>query len=1532
MPTPSNTDQTAPSAMQARLPKLTPEFMEKFYPGNLRLVQVSVINRHGERTPSKGDLPGITPKSWDLCAQGSHFFKDVLQAFGLKTTTQQEFMFQDEIRKFGGDMGADFTSALSKTAPTAASDKSACAKGQLTDLGRQSMYALGAHLRKLYIDNLGLLPKAAPATVDNLYLRATMYTRTFESLQHLLGGLYPGLQATGTPQFRINVRPPERETIFPDLECAAMVRHIADFSRRSLEISQDEHRKLYEDIQAIPELKKYVTKEYQPGKTHMAILLHDILGSMRAHGIALPEKIDENMINRITRGAAIEHLDANWLSADLPRMVIGGLLRELVDTTVTAVKHDRNGAAKSTQKFAPMAIYSGHDTTIGPLLATLTSSRHESKSINLKWPPYATSIRMELLHDSTTPRPAVRPGWEDDQADFSENGLQVPYARRVRPVTVPESLYHWPNPNQRNPRATRDYYVRVWFNDQVLELPACRDPGAHHSALGSSVCTLEGFYRQVARFVTTEKEAAKECKIVRGGAFFNSFKKLVSVDGQKTTLTSDTADKRKSGMSILQRRGGHARGQGMHISIPIRAKNVEKAWGIWSSKLRQPTDQPPALKDLVDLIMLLLESPAVPLIGGQRIATEEEEVRRRHRDQAAYRLAMVLRSLFAQNKQIIEGSGGLGLKSIDEYERILGLLASNKAESVVGSGGNTPTIGAENIQSAADVGVGRLAQLVLIAALNDKIYITPEMVCLALKCATISCDVAAARDTLQLHNMSLALSLDPKLPPSGTLGQSRMSNVTKEVSLAIVEELMRVVVVGQNPAVYSTAFCAKQEAEAEEYLYDPVGDTTNAVALEDMLEEARRWRVQTAERIYRLFVSAGMTEVPSPDKSLRPALQGSSVPTLSLLATMLSINCAVRNVEEAVIIYDTLVATAGAASEKIEPTLWSDVFNAVVSTEQAWLAARVLGDMVSSGTIPTQSMYEQYVNTLCNVTESEDGFITSIADLCQGDMPQAALDNIICALAGSPSELGEFAALRVEQALQISGLPTDSSQSADSTAPVSDAAARAILSAMISANQIPRARRLVELWGAQRPELVNSQSIAALIIGLSYSGEFAQALDVFAGVQDSTPDLSVDILSAVMRVYVMAGDYEEAASVAMRIRAIVRDSPENTNKLMLDIGHLVYNSMIRAYCETDQITEAMRVLEEMRSSTLHANSETYAILAQTMSTIRSYDGLKLVVALANVDYNMAAVEESSGLNTGVLTCSVPLPLNTDYYNSLIEAYGRMAEPAKALQIWEIMRQRCVAPNNLTATLIIDICGWNERVHWDEDMQPNSRFAVREVPADHIYTGMPFIHMHYLANAMEQLQQAGLVFSQSNYRHFIEAMLRLGFLEDVMDMTIARYEDSKESKEFADKAKDLAKQPDRMALGEVLANMRKKLAPETDEEDDSSQSVERAAAEKERWEREMHQYRPKTMDDFRLEIPLNQDIVDTLYGMIKHVRNTCLIGEDVDRADMPFVQRASPHLLERLDLHQARLDHFLKTKRPDLSSASNRAMQEQDEIE
>ncbi|PIA19497.1 phosphoglycerate mutase-like protein [Coemansia reversa NRRL 1564] len=529
MTTPSNSDETALNSIQARLPKLTRDFIAEHYPRQVSVVHVDLLTRHGERTPVAHRIPEISPKNWNFCAAGNLLHQDFLRSVGRYTNDAgtskdtvrqwQNHIFKRDSRSGGtvfGKFSAEAQHQNDSSQPTAAT----CGFGQITDLGRRSMTALGAHMRALYVDTLGLLPASLQSGGgDDLYLRTTSYTRALESLQHTIGGLYPDPPA-GTQTLRIHVRPSERDNMFPDFNCKNMVRQLLRLNTQSLERVADEYKQLYEDMLKIPSLKSFFDTEFNPGKARVAISVLDIVAPMRVHGLPLPEGVDNKLISRLAHMAAVEYLHSGWDMAALTRMQLGRLVYDLAGKIASAVETDRANALFQQPR---LGIYSGHDTTMAPLLAAFgydAAARDHRAPKDLVWPPFGASIRIELLKDTTTPHPIVQPEWESSQVDNTADISKIPFEKRIRPSSVPDSLYRWlprrtnGRPSaQMNSRATRDYYVRIWYNDRVLRLPTCRDPGAHHSQLGPAVCTLDGFFKQIARFASSDKEARSECQI-----------------------------------------------------------------------------------------------------------------------------------------------------------------------------------------------------------------------------------------------------------------------------------------------------------------------------------------------------------------------------------------------------------------------------------------------------------------------------------------------------------------------------------------------------------------------------------------------------------------------------------------------------------------------------------------------------------------------------------------------------------------------------------------------------------------------------------------------------------------------------------------------------------------------------------------------------------------------------------------------------------------------------------------------------------
>jgi acid phosphatase len=79
-----------------------------------------------------------------------------------------------------------------------------CFYGQLTDTGKRNMMSLGAGLRHLYVHQLHFLDKILNR--DDIYARSTDYSRTIESVQYLLAGLYPSDQRPPQSDIVLHIR------------------------------------------------------------------------------------------------------------------------------------------------------------------------------------------------------------------------------------------------------------------------------------------------------------------------------------------------------------------------------------------------------------------------------------------------------------------------------------------------------------------------------------------------------------------------------------------------------------------------------------------------------------------------------------------------------------------------------------------------------------------------------------------------------------------------------------------------------------------------------------------------------------------------------------------------------------------------------------------------------------------------------------------------------------------------------------------------------------------------------------------------------------------------------------------------------------------------------------------------------------------------------------------------------------------------------------------------------------------------------
>ncbi|KAJ1812880.1 hypothetical protein LPJ56_005355, partial [Coemansia sp. RSA 2599] len=260
----------------------------------------------------------------------------------------------------------------------------------------------------------------------------------------------------------------------------------------------------------------------------------------------------------------------------------------------------------------------------------------------------------------------------------------------------------------------------------------------------------------------------------------------------------------------------------------------------------------------------------------------------RQKPLARFRVAAILRYVFRNVADTIAattstgaaaGSPGnaskepiLTLRNAENYRALLSLLANHYSpQKDIAATGNSPTsIGKSSKDLEADLEnarISRLAYLVLLSATRESVAVTQELTELALEAAIVFQDVMAGRDCLLLFNPSLALLIDPRAPVNS---KAYSSTGIAGASDKIVDLLLRLVAVGRDP--YETSEADRENRQLQADRIDILADADDAAdgslanqqsgSTEDAV---LRWRVETAERIYKAYISAGITEVPSPD-------------------------------------------------------------------------------------------------------------------------------------------------------------------------------------------------------------------------------------------------------------------------------------------------------------------------------------------------------------------------------------------------------------------------------------------------------------------------------------------------------------------------------------------------------------------------------------------------------------------------------------------------------------------------------------------
>lgn len=322
----------------------------------------------------------------------------------------------------------------------------------LTEKGCQQLMLVGKELKRRYVGTL--LPASKEEAANFMYCRSTNICRTIQSLRSLLVGLFDvqledtRANAKGEGEVvvedkvennaflrrnslpTIHTRPKSQETLFPQADgrpCAAM-------SARRSEIFPDNF--LATKIDGYTELESKMRRILGYGSKVNWLAIKEILTCYKEHDVPYPEGISYEDADRVTDLAG-KMWGMLYKDDKLNRLAIGRFIGEMVHELSKAnmkpftlqEQSSSSAASSSSSSFSKvdvsgmstlsdvedsqrnaeeprMIIYSGHDSTLVPILCALGI-------YDDIWPPYASYLTLETVQSKTTQKYFIRATYND---------------------------------------------------------------------------------------------------------------------------------------------------------------------------------------------------------------------------------------------------------------------------------------------------------------------------------------------------------------------------------------------------------------------------------------------------------------------------------------------------------------------------------------------------------------------------------------------------------------------------------------------------------------------------------------------------------------------------------------------------------------------------------------------------------------------------------------------------------------------------------------------------------------------------------------------------------------------------------------------------------------------------------------------------------------------------------------------------------------------------------------------------------------
>tara|TARA_B100000780_G_scaffold259584_1_gene210736 strand:+ start:59 stop:1327 length:1269 start_codon:yes stop_codon:yes gene_type:complete len=276
--------------------------------------------------------------------------------------------------------------------------------GLLTTRGLFGTFSLGAALRKLYIEDNDLLPKQESCTANphSISARSTAMKRTVQSCQSVLHGFCAPSNSNELGVVQVNVETGKALEMpnfgFMREKCPALIKQwqASLNTEHSKQVEQD-------TTPLVQELATFYPYLRSQGMSHTSKLLKafDHFKTHQAHGLETAQGTRKETMSELKTWAR----DHFWRLYANQHAIQTTLMMTRILTAM-----ENRVLNVNDRKVPRLCIYSGHDTTVMPTLATLMLV---NPTPDEEWPPYGAHVRLELLHkeyefDAAAPKHFVR--------------------------------------------------------------------------------------------------------------------------------------------------------------------------------------------------------------------------------------------------------------------------------------------------------------------------------------------------------------------------------------------------------------------------------------------------------------------------------------------------------------------------------------------------------------------------------------------------------------------------------------------------------------------------------------------------------------------------------------------------------------------------------------------------------------------------------------------------------------------------------------------------------------------------------------------------------------------------------------------------------------------------------------------------------------------------------------------------------------------------------------------------------------------